>query len=184
MALPSDYSGQACSLARSLEVVGERWTLLIVRDAFFGVRRFGDFASHLKIPRAVLAERLKALTTEGVLLRVRADGHRDEYELSEKGQSLWPVIRSLTVWGDNNYAPDGPRRIFRHATDDGELDPTGRCSCCGEIVEASETDIVPGPGVAPPRSEDDLVTVALAERHRLLRPLRSSDNATDHHLDL
>ena len=69
MALPNDYAGQACSLARALEIVGERWTLLIVRDAFFGVRRFGDFAAHLRIPRAVLAERLKSLTAAGVLTR-------------------------------------------------------------------------------------------------------------------
>ena len=67
MALPNDYAGQACSLARTLEVIGERWTLLIVRDAFFGVRRFGDFAAHLGIPRAVLAERLKSLTAAEVL---------------------------------------------------------------------------------------------------------------------
>src|ERR1700753_1084550 len=72
MALPNDYAGQACSLARALEIVGERWTLLIVRDAFFGVRRFGDFAAHLGIPRAVLAERLKSLTAAGVLARVPA----------------------------------------------------------------------------------------------------------------
>jgi DNA-binding HxlR family transcriptional regulator len=74
MALPNDYAGQACSLARTLEVVGERWTLLIVRDAFYGVRRFGDFAAHLGIPRAVLAERLKSLTAAGVLARVPAGG--------------------------------------------------------------------------------------------------------------
>ena len=67
MALPKDYTGQGCSLARTLEVVGERWTLLIVRDAFFGVRRFGDFAAHLAIPRAVLTHRLSALVTDGVL---------------------------------------------------------------------------------------------------------------------
>src|ERR1700753_299078 len=101
MALPNDYAGQACSLARTLEVVGERWTLLIVRDAFFGVRRFGDFAAHLAIPRAVLAERLKSLTAAGVLARVpaqavpggahgadgrqRTGGGHPEYELTAKG---------------------------------------------------------------------------------------------------
>ena len=71
MPLPKDYSGQQCSLARALEIVGERWTLLIVRDAFFGVRRFGDFVAHLGIPRAVLADRLSSLTSEDVL-----SGHR------------------------------------------------------------------------------------------------------------
>lgn len=180
MALPSDYANQACSMARTLEVIGERWTLLIVRDAFFGVRRFGDFATHLRIPRAVLAERLKALTGAGVFARVAGEGQRDEYELTEKGQSLWPVIRSLMVWGDENYAPGGPCRIFLHAVDDGDLDPTGRCQRCGSVVEARETDIVPGPGVAPPRIEDDLVTIALAGRHRLLQPVRHSDHVLIH----
>ena len=71
MALRSDYPDQACSLARSLEVVGQRWTLLILRDAFYGVQRFDDFASHLKVPRAVLSERLKSLTADGLLERVR-----------------------------------------------------------------------------------------------------------------
>ena len=66
MALPNDYAGQACSLARSLEIIGERWTLLIVRDAFWGVRRFADFIDHLGMPRAVLASRLKALIAAGV----------------------------------------------------------------------------------------------------------------------
>src|ERR1700684_1700595 len=66
MPLPHDYAIQQCSLARALEVVGERWTLLIVRDAFFGVRRFGDFAHHLRIPRAVLAQRLETLVAHGV----------------------------------------------------------------------------------------------------------------------
>src|SRR5881409_104343 len=93
--LGKDYEGQDCSLARALEVVGERWTLLIVRDAFFGVRRFGDFAAQLGIPRAVLTSRLKALVREGVLVRENA-----EYRLTDKGVALWPVVRALMGWGD------------------------------------------------------------------------------------
>ena len=83
MVLPRDYAGQACSLARALEVVGERWTLLIVRDAFFGVRRFGDFATHLGLPRAVLTDRLGALVAAGVLAKVPGRGKRSEYELTK-----------------------------------------------------------------------------------------------------
>src|SRR5579871_2602495 len=117
MPLPSDYSAQQCSVARALEVLGERWTLLIVRDAFYGVRRFGDFVAHLDIPRAVLSARLRTLVDEDVLVRVpgpaRAGG-RDEYELTEKGRGLWPVVRELMTWGDTHYAPDGPLRLLRH----------------------------------------------------------------------
>ena len=87
MALRSDYQGQTCSVARALEVVGERWTLLIVRDAFHGVRRFGDFANHLGIPRAVLASRLRALVSEDVMERVPGSAGHQEYRLSEKGRS-------------------------------------------------------------------------------------------------
>ena len=100
MALPNDYAGQACSLARSLEIIGERWTLLIVRDAFWGVRRFADFIDHLGVPRAVLASRLKALIAAGVLTRVAGERHL-EYELTGKGTALWPVILSLMSWGDD-----------------------------------------------------------------------------------
>jgi DNA-binding HxlR family transcriptional regulator len=125
MALPRDYAGQACSLSRSLEVVGERWTLLIVRDAFFGVRRFGDFVAHLQIPRAVLADRLKSLTATGVLARVPGAGRREEYELTGKGVSLWPVVRSLMTWGDDYYAPGGPRRVFLHAADGAPVETGG-----------------------------------------------------------
>ena len=94
MALPREYSGQACSIAKALEIVGERWTLLIVRDACFGVRRFSEFVAHLDIPRAVLTDRLAFLVTEGILERSPAGG-RDEYVLTAKGETLFPVLRAL-----------------------------------------------------------------------------------------
>src|ERR1700677_1449865 len=113
MALPKDYAGEGCSLARALEVVGERWTLLIVRDAFFGVRRFSDFAAHLAIPRAVLTHRLAALTEAGVLALVPGAHGHDEYVLTGKGADLWPAVRALLAWGDDYYSAVGPRRVFR-----------------------------------------------------------------------
>jgi DNA-binding HxlR family transcriptional regulator len=171
MALPHDYTGQACSLSRTLEVVGERWTLLIVRDAFYGVRRFGDFVAHLGIPRAVLADRLISLQAAGVLVRVAGPGRRDEYELTEKGVALWPVVRSMVAWGDEFYAAGGPRRIFQHADDGAVLDQRGRCTGCGAQVEVSDTVVAPGPGL-PSVTNTDLVTRALVEPHPLLAPLR------------
>jgi DNA-binding HxlR family transcriptional regulator len=172
MALRSDYAGQACSLARTLEIVGERWTLLIVRDAFYGVRRFGDFAAHLGIPRAVLAERLRSLAAAGILAHLPDSGPGGEYELTEKGISLWPVIWALLSWGDENYAPGGPRRVFRHAGDDAPLDAGGRCTQCGLAVDVRDILIAPGPGLAGAPGGDDPVTTALRQPHRLLQPLR------------
>jgi DNA-binding HxlR family transcriptional regulator len=173
MALPREYTGQACSLARSLEVVGERWSLLIVRDAFFGIRRFNDFSSHLRIPRAVLTDRLDFLIGEGVLARTPGPGRRLEYELTEKGLALWPVVRSLTAWGDSFYAPEGQRRMFVHTDCGGEPDSTGRCPRCGEHVALSETTMRPGPGFAKPAVDADSITLALAKPRKLLQPLTS-----------
>jgi DNA-binding HxlR family transcriptional regulator len=172
MALRSDYTGQSCSLARALEIVGERWTLLIVRDAFYGVRRFGDFAAHLSIPRAVLAERLRSLAAAGVLVHLPDRGPGGEYELTDKGVTLWPTIWALLNWGDENYAADGPRRIFRHATDEGPLDRLGRCDQCGRTVDPRDIVITPGPGLAGAPGGDDPVTAGLRRPHRLLQPLR------------
>src|SRR5215467_11562352 len=98
MTLPSTYADRSCSLARTLEVVGERWTLLIVRDAFYGMRRFGDFAAQLGIPRAVLTNRLRSLVEAGVL-----DRDEDGYRLTAKGIALWPVVRAMMAWGDEYY---------------------------------------------------------------------------------
>jgi DNA-binding HxlR family transcriptional regulator len=174
MALPNDYAGQACSLARALEITGERWTLLIVRDAFWGVRRFADFAGHLQIPRAVLASRLKALTAAGVLARVAGERHV-EYELTGKGAALWPVVLSLMSWGDDFYAPRGPRRLYRHAADGGQVDRSGRCDACGLPVPPADTIIEPGPGLEQSPDDDSWVTAALTRPHRLLEPLRPAD---------
>jgi DNA-binding HxlR family transcriptional regulator len=172
MPLPNDYAAQNCSVARALEVLGERWTLLIIRDAFYGVRRFNDFVIQLDIPRAVLTARLKALVDEGVLARVAGAGGRDEYELSEKGVKLWPIVRSLMQWGDEYYAPAGRLRVLRHAEDGGVLDAEGRCERCGEEIPVAETRIEPGPGYARSRRRGDPVSKAMAEERRLLEPLR------------
>jgi DNA-binding HxlR family transcriptional regulator len=174
MPLPSDYSAQSCSVARSLEVLGERWTLLIVRDAFFGVRRFGDFVAHLDIPRAVLTARLKALVDEQVLTRVPGESGRDEYELTDKGTKLWPVVRDLMEWGDEFYAPDGPLRILRHEADDGVLDRQGVCASCGGTVPVAEITIEPGPGFGQAGRREDAVSEAIARRRRLLEPVPRS----------
>ncbi|MFF3862683.1 winged helix-turn-helix transcriptional regulator [Streptomyces sp. NPDC002209] len=172
MTLPRDYRGQSCSLSRAMEVVGERWTLLIVRDAFFGVRRFGDFAGHLGIPRAVLTDRLAGLTAAGVLARVPGDGRREVYALTDKGVRLWPAVRALSLWGEEHRpAPGGPRRVFLHAADEAPVAVDGHCTGCHAPVEVADLIVAPGPGLPPPSADDDPVTAALHRPHRLLQPL-------------
>ncbi len=172
MTLPKDYAGEPCSLARALEVVGERWTLLIVRDAFFGVRRFGDFAAHLDIPRAVLTDRLATLVGAGVLaLAPGAHGH-GEYVLTGKGADLWPAVRALLAWGDEHYSAVGPRRVFRHAADNGDVSAAGVCAACGALVGSADLVVAPGPGLAAIPAKADPVSAVLNAPHRLLEPIR------------
>ena len=100
--LPSSYGGQDCSLARALEIVGERWTLLVLRDAFYGVRRFNDFLAHLDMPRTVLSNRLRSLIERGLLAKVPDAGHSGRwlYELTDEGMALWPALYALRSWGE------------------------------------------------------------------------------------
>lgn len=171
VALPSTYADSNCSLARALEIVGERWTLLIIRDAFYGLRRFGDFATQLGIPRAVLTSRLKALVQEGVLTRDDDGAGGVEYRLTDKGIALWPIVRSLMNWGDTFYSPSGVRRALRHDEDGGPLDPEGYCQQCGTAVAVPDIRIEPGPGYESANAAPDRVSAQLNGPRRLLEPL-------------
>jgi DNA-binding HxlR family transcriptional regulator len=172
MALPRDYSGQACSLARSLELVGERWTLLIVRDAFYGVRRFSDFLAHLRIPRAVLTDRLAGLVAAGILAREQEPGTHGEYVTTEKGRDLWPIVHSLIAWGDAYCADKGPRRVFTHTPCGTTVDQMSFCPSCGVAVGLADLTVLPGPGLEGEEVADP-VTAALTAPHRMLDPINT-----------
>jgi DNA-binding HxlR family transcriptional regulator len=167
MPLGTDYSGQDCAVARALEVVGERWTLLIVRDLFYGIRRYSDLQKHIGLSPATLTDRLTHLVEQGVAERVPGAGARDEYVLTAKGASLWPVISGLAQWGNENYVVPDRRMAYLHRVDDAPLDAKGACTACGAIPEASEV-IVRKP---VPEGITDPFAVALKEPHRLLEPL-------------
>ena len=171
MAPRTDYDGQTCSLARSLEVVGERWTLLIVRDLFFGVRRFTDLQAHLDIPRAVLSARLASLVQRGLVERRPYRPGRDAFHLTACGEELWPVVHTLMQWGDRHFAGGGRRRVFLHAGCDAELAHDGRCPACGAQPAAADVETRPGPRAADGPRRADPVSVALRTPHRLLTPL-------------
>ncbi|WP_432114927.1 winged helix-turn-helix transcriptional regulator [Streptomyces sp. S1] len=173
MALGKDYARQQCSIARALEVVGERWTLLVVRDAFYGVRRYGDFLAHLGVPRAVLAARLRALVEVGVLerRRYRESPPRDEYVLTERGLALWPVLWSLGSWARTELPGTLPMRRFHHAVCGTELDPRGACPACRLPVPPADVEMRPGAGLDP--APADPVGRALLKPRRLLVPLET-----------
>ncbi len=147
--LGKTYEGQICSVARALELVGERWTVLIIRDAFLGVRRFDDFQRSLGIARNVLQGRLESLAEYGILERVRYQERpeRFEYQLTEKGLDLWPVVVSLLKWGDRHAAPDGPPLLLEHRGCGGEVNDRRICEKCGALLGPRDVRPYPGPAV-------------------------------------
>ena len=171
MPLGRDYAGQNCTLARALEVVGERWTMLILRDLFFGVRRFGALQAHLDIPSAALSDRLASLVDFGLVERTPYAGRRVEYLLTPRGLELWPILYQLMQWGERHFV-DGEDavRIFAHAPCGTELSAAGSCEVCA--ITPGPEEIETRPGTAPPRVvRDDAISVALRAPHRLLEPL-------------
>jgi DNA-binding HxlR family transcriptional regulator len=162
--LGNTYSGQVCSAARALEVIGERWTILIVRDAFLGVRRFDDFQRSLGIARNVLQGRLERLVENGILERVRYQERpeRFEYRLTEKGLDLWPVVVSLLAWGDRHMAPDGPPVVLEHRGCGGRVNDRRICEACGALLGPRDASARRGPALADAAA--DAVQPALAAR--------------------
>jgi DNA-binding HxlR family transcriptional regulator len=147
--LPRTYDNQVCSVARTLEVIGDRWTMLVVRDAFHGIRRFEEFQERLGVARNVLSARLTRLVDEGVLeKRLYQDRPpRFEYRLTPKGVDLFPVMVSLMKWGDRHApSPDGPPVVVLHRDCGGEVDERFRCERCGADVDARGAQAMPGPG--------------------------------------
>jgi DNA-binding HxlR family transcriptional regulator len=149
------YEGQVCSAARALEVIGERWTLLILRDAFLGVRRFDEIQRDLGISRGLLTARLRWLCDEGILERRRYQERpeRFEYRLTQKGRDLWPVMMALMKWGDRYESMDGPPRLVLHRECGGEVTEHSTCSRCGSPLTVRDVETRPGPG-ADPRQGD------------------------------
>jgi DNA-binding HxlR family transcriptional regulator len=168
--LGKDYEGQECALASTLEVLGERWTLLIVRDAFFGVRRYSDWVARLDIPRAVLSDRLRGLVDHGILVKRDDPDHvgRQLYELTAAGEELWPPLHALIAWGDRHRRPS--TNTYRHAACETDLGPGATCPRCGVVVRPADVLVVPRPAGA--RGRTDPVSLAIRGRtRRLLEPV-------------
>jgi DNA-binding HxlR family transcriptional regulator len=150
--LPRTYENQNCSIARTLEVVGDRWTPLILRDALRGTARFEDFQASLGIARNILSARLARLCEEGILERRRYQERpaRDEYLLTAKGRDLEPVLLALLRWGDRYAAPNGPPVVLTHTGCGRELEPELVCAHCRQPLRPGDAVASPGPGAATP----------------------------------
>jgi DNA-binding HxlR family transcriptional regulator len=143
------YPDQVCSIARSLEVVGERWTLLILRDALRGKTRFDEFREGLAIASNVLTARLERLCQEGLLERRAYQERpvRHEYVVTEKGRALGPAILMLMKWGDRYYpAKGGPPMLTIHRECGGVVNERLHCERCARRVDFEELEVRPGPG--------------------------------------
>jgi DNA-binding HxlR family transcriptional regulator len=146
----TDIDQQVCSVARALSVVGERWTLLILRDAFLGTRRFDQFQSNLGITRHRLSERLTKLVEQGVLVKVPYHDKplRHEYRLTRKGLALYPVLMSLARWGDDWMAGDaGAPLEYVHEKCGHKARPVLTCSECGDPLRPEEVKPQLGPAL-------------------------------------
>jgi len=142
------FAGMACSVAQCLEVVGEWWSMLVVRDAFLGVTRFDDFQQRLGISRNVLNQRLAKLVESGVLTKVPYSERppRYDYRLTDKGRDLWPVLTAMRQWGDAYAAPAGPPLQVVHSGCGEVCEAVLTCSRCGDFLGPRDVRAVPGPG--------------------------------------
>ena len=153
------YASENCSAARALEIVGERWSLLIIRDAVFrGRTRFTEFQRSLRVAPNILASRLERFVAEGLMEKRRYSERLElfDYELTEKGRELGAVIIALTTWGDRWEAPLGPPIVFKHHECVGAVSVDVRCERCGSSVPLGAVDALPGPGRSRPADRRSL----------------------------
>jgi DNA-binding HxlR family transcriptional regulator len=149
------WSVENCTLGRTMAILGERWTVVVLREVFLGVRRFDDIRRHAGIPRQVLSNRLAALVDHEILNRVpyQADGARTrhEYRLTAKGLELQPVLLAISAWGDRHLAdPGGPPTTFVHRGDcEQPVHVEVHCAAGHRIDDPRQVATRPGPGVRP-----------------------------------
>jgi DNA-binding HxlR family transcriptional regulator len=143
---------QACSIARALEIIGDRWTILILRDAFRGIRRFDELRRDLDIARPVLADRLRKLVDHGVMQKVQYQSNppRFEYRLTPMGMELSPALVALMRWGDRHLSEGGAPTILVHEPCGDELDQGFWCPTCRQTFSPSDIASRPGPGATHP----------------------------------
>jgi DNA-binding HxlR family transcriptional regulator len=153
------FEGQNCSIARSLEVLGERWTLLVMREVLLGRRRFADIKRNTGVAPNILSDRLQTLLDHGLLERRLYEEHPESYEYvpTQRGLDVNPVLIALIQWGDKYAAPNGPPRVFVHTACGHDARPELHCSHCGERLEPGAIKVRPGPGASPRERDEPLL---------------------------
>jgi DNA-binding HxlR family transcriptional regulator len=145
-----DFPRDTCTVASTLEVIGERWTMHVLREAFLGVRRFEDFRRNIGVARNILSDRLNTLVAEGILRRELYSEHppRYEYRLTRKGVDLYGILVELMIWGSSwTPNPNGPGIVLRHRESGSVIEPELACPDCGETVHAWDLEAIPGPAM-------------------------------------
>jgi DNA-binding HxlR family transcriptional regulator len=167
---------EACSVARTVSVIGDRWTLLILRDCFLRVRRFEEFQARLGVTRPILASRLRKLVKDFVLAKVPYQERplRYEYRLTQKGLDLYPIVMSIAHWGDVHMAGKKGRPLLHQHVNCGKaFDPVMICSACGEPLSPKHVHVQRGPGAASPHHLPHHLQAVEAKQQRLSRNSRS-----------
>ena len=156
------FGNMRCPIARSLERVGEWWSILILRDAFYGIKRFDEFEKSLGVAPGMLTRRLNALVEAGLLERRRYSEHppRDEYLLTERGRDFRPVLLALLQWGNRHFAPEGAAVQLANRRTGALVEPVLVDGATGEQIAGRDFALVPGPGA------DDRIREKLARRGR------------------
>lgn len=156
------FNEQNCSIANALELLGERWTLLILREVLLGRTRFVDIRSHVGLAPNILSDRLGTLVEHGLLERRRYSEHPESYEYlpTRKGADVGPVLVALMQWGDR-YAPPpgGPPRVHVHTACGHDAHPRLTCAHCGEAIAGGELKVRPGPGANAGQRAEPLLPV-------------------------
>ncbi len=137
----TDTSAWPCPIARAVDVLGDGWTLLLLREACLGVRRFDDFQRHLGIGRNILARRLEQLVADDLLTKVAYSDHpvRHEYRLTDRGRDVYPILAAMATWHDRwNPSPDGPLMVLRHTACDHDMHAEVVCSECAEPIDVRQ----------------------------------------------
>jgi DNA-binding HxlR family transcriptional regulator len=155
----TNFGAMACSIARTVDIAGEPWSPLILRDVYVGIARFDDVQRDLGISSKVLTQRLQWLVQHGMLERSRYSERppRDEYVLTQKGLEFCDVLLAMSAWGDKWTAgPDGPPALFHHRTCGRRTHAELHCSACGQRLRAEDVDVSPGPGAQSPELSTDI----------------------------
>ncbi|MEV2224716.1 helix-turn-helix domain-containing protein [Nocardia vinacea] len=143
-----ELADEPCSITRPLVILGDRWTLVILKYSFAGVRRFNAFQSALGISRSRLQDRLDRLIEHGILVKQKAAvGAHEEYRLTPKGHDIYPILMAIRDWGDTYMAPEGPPVHYRHLDCTGEGHIKLECDSCGTELTARDISAEPGPGL-------------------------------------